>query len=143
MYDIFYINNHKIRQRFPSAKCVDSFEQAQAQSLTKMFWLVWPGIEVTEDFDFSYKADDYSLDVTHVFRNGYNYDGICLFPKEIQLHKREIDYRFFASKKEVDILASTPFRYDIITVSTYEEYIDKLSKTKSHTNNNLIIIRKE
>ena len=131
MYDIFYIGNHNLKERFPTAKRVNSFEHAKQQSLTKMFWVVWPGIEVVKDFDFSYKADDYSLDVTHVFRNGKNYDGVCLFPKNIQLHSREIDYRFFASKKEVDILASTPSRYDIITVSTYEEYIEKLSKTKS------------
>ena len=131
MYDIFYIGNHNLKEQFPTAKSVESFEQAKQQSLTKMFWVVWPGIEVVKDFDFSYKADDYSLDVTHVFRNGENYDGVCLFPKNIQLHLREIDYRFFASKKEVDILASTPSRYDIITVSTYEEYVDKLSKTKS------------
>ena len=131
MYDIFYIGNHNLKERFPTAKHVESFEQAKQQALTKMFWIVWSGIEVVKDFDFSYKADDYSLNVTHVFRNGENYDGVCLFPKNIQLHSREIDYRFFASKKEVDILASLPCRYDIITVSTYEEYIDKLSKTKS------------
>lgn len=129
MYDIFYIGNHNLKGRFPTAKRVDTFDQAQAQSLTKMFWLVWEDIEIVSDFDFSYKADDYSYDVTHIFKNANNYDGVCLFPKNSQPHSRELEYRFFASKKEVDIVASVPKEYDILYVKDYEDYIIQLQKS--------------
>lgn len=132
MYDIFYIgNNSSLKEKFPTARQVETFEQAQRQSLTKMFWLVWSDIVVSSNFDFDYKADDWSLDVTHVFRNGEHYDGVCLFPKRVKLHRREIDYRFFASKKEVDIVASTPKPYSVITVKDYDDYISTISNVTS------------
>ena len=131
MYDIFYIGNHNLKERFPTAKRVNSFEHAKQQSLTKMFWVVWPDIKIKEDFDFSYKADDYSLNVTHVFLNGSYYDGICLFPKNIKLHSKELEYRFFSNKKEVDIIASYPHKYEIKKYQSYNEYLDILKNTTS------------
>lgn len=123
MYDIFYIgNNSKLKEKFPTAKKVETFEQAQRQCLTKMFWLVWSDVEISNDFEFDYKADDWSLDVTHVFLNGEHYDGVCLFPKRVQLHRRELDYRFFAEKKEVAVVASNPKKYDKFIINTYEDY---------------------
>ena len=125
MYDIFYISDHNLKERFPTAKRVDSFEQAQQQSLTKMFWLVWPEIDVCEDFDFSYKVDLYDQAYIHVFKNGTNYDGICLFPKERTVHKRELDFMFFRQKKEVDIVASQPKPYDVVFISYQEPNADE------------------
>ena len=124
MYDIFYIGDHDLKQRFPTAKRVESFEQAQEQSLTKMFWLVWPDVDVCKDFDFSYKVDVYDQAYTHVFKNGIHYDGICLFPKERTVHKRELDFMFFTQKKEVDVVASVPTPYDIVFISYNEPNAD-------------------
>lgn len=127
MYDIFYIGESSIKEKIPTAKQVDSFEQAQKQSLTKMFWLVWSDVNVADDFDFTYEADDWSLEVTHVFKNGNFYDGICLIPKKTNLSKREIDYRFFVSKKEVDIVASRPRTYKKIVYKDYTDYKEQLA----------------
>ena len=124
MYDIFYIGNQALKEHFPTAKCVESYEQAQKISLTKMFWLIWPDIDVCQDFDFSYTVDVYDQKYTHVFKNGNYYDDICLFPKGRTVHKREIDFMFFTQKKEVDIVASTPKPYDIVFISYNEPNAD-------------------
>jgi hypothetical protein len=124
MYDIFYIGNHDLKERLPAAKSVETFEEAKQQSLTKMFWVVWPDIEVSEDFDFSYKVDVYDQAYIHVFKNGTEFDGICLFPKDRQVHKRELDFMFFNRKKEVEITASTPKPYDIVFISYNEPNAD-------------------
>jgi len=124
MYDIFYVGDHNLRNRFPTAKQVKSFEEAQKQSLTKMFWIVWPDITVVEDFDFTYKVDVYNEQYIHVFKNRSVYDGICLFPKGRKVHKRELDFMFFSKKKEVDIKASIPKLYDIVFISYQEPDAD-------------------
>ena len=138
MYDIFYIGNHNLKEHFPTAKRVNSFEEAQNQSLTKMFWVVWPDITVVEDFDFSYKVDVYNEEYIHVFKNGSVYDGICLFPKNRKVHKRELDFMFFSKKKEVNIKASIPNLYDIVFISyqepdadnNYEQLLERFPRAK-------------
>ena len=120
MYDIFYIGNIP-PLNFPTAQCVDNFEHAQKLAMTKMFWLVWPDLD--PNFDFKYKADKWSQDVTHVFKNKNFYDGICLFPKEVKITQKEIENRSFHSKKEVDIDASTPKPFEVLHCSSYDDYI--------------------
>jgi hypothetical protein len=121
MYDIFYIGDNSPH---PNAKHADSYEHAKSMSMTKMFWLVWKDLHVLDSFDFLYKADNFSLDVTHVFRNGNHYDGVTLFSKSSPVSKREIDYRFYASKKELEITASMPSMYDIVFISYNEPTAD-------------------
>ena len=138
MYDIFFVSNdfnksikslEAFKKRFPMTKKASSLEEANRKSVTKFFWIVWNDIEVLDSFDFSYKPDDGSQTYIHVFKNGNSYDGICLVPKNIPISKREIEYRFFINKKEVDILASISKSYDIFTIDSYDEYLEALEKT--------------
>ena len=130
MYDIVFIgpqNNEwkKLKSRFITAKQVNTLEEAQSKVFTKMFWAVWPDTIILDDFDFSYQADEYSLDVIHIFKNGKYFDGICLFPKKISISNKEIEYRYFMNKKEIDIQASIPKSFDIVFISYQEPTADK------------------
>jgi hypothetical protein len=81
-----------------------------------------------------YQPDVGSQQYIHVFKNGDYFDGICLFPKNKKVSKRELEYRFFTEKKEVDIVASQPKLkiYDIVFISYFEKFADlHLEKLKS------------
>lgn len=112
----------KLKSRFPTAKRADDFEKARKKSFTKMFWVVWPDVEVAPNFDFSYQATEWDSEYTHIFKNGDQYDGICLINKRSNLSRNEIAYRFFTNKKEVDIVASNPLPnpFDVVFIS-YKE----------------------
>lgn len=130
MYDIVFIgpqNNEwqKLKSRFITAKHANTFEEAQKKVFTKMFWAVWADIQLLEDFDFLYQADEYSLDVIHIFKNGQYFDGVCLIPKKISISSKEIEYRYFMNKKEVDIQASKPQPFDIVFISYQEPTADE------------------
>jgi hypothetical protein len=138
MYDIFFVSNNidrskdvleKIKKRFPVIKKASSFDEAKKKSISKFFWVIWDDIILDDSFDFSYVPDTGSYDYVHVFKNGNQYDGVCLVPKNSQISKREIEYRFFINKKEIDILASTSKPYDGFTIDSYEEYLEALEKT--------------
>jgi len=129
MYDIFFISNKLndknfsvLKERFPLARQVSSFDDAKKKSFTKFFWIVWPDLIVNDDFNFDYQVPEWDKDYIHVFKNNEFYDGIILFPKSKSVSKKEIDYRFFVNKKEIDVQASTPAQYDIFNISTFEEY---------------------
>ena len=87
MYDIIFIGDKELdswqylKSKFPTAKQADTFETANKKSLTKMFWVVYPDLDLADDWDFSYQADDYSLEYIHMFSNGNYKDGIALHPK--------------------------------------------------------------
>lgn len=105
---------------------IDSYEdylKAAEESTTDMFWSVWPDITVNENFKFDYKVPKCNSNIVHIFKNGDYYDGICLFPKNKLISKREFHHRFFNEKIEIDIIASSPNRYNIYYPKTYEEYI--------------------
>ena len=131
MYDIFYIGPEdikwkKLKQKFPLSKRVDDFQTAQKKSFTVYFWIVWSDLQINDDFNFNYKVSKWDEEYIHVFRNGSFYDGVCLFPKKISISNRELEYRFFTNKKEIDIQASTPI-YDIFYIDSYDEYTTALS----------------
>ena len=135
MYDIIFIGDKEqhsnrwqlYKSRFPTIKSALSLESARHTSLTSMFWIVWPDIEVLESFEFDYIPDDWSLDVVHVFLNNDTFDGICLMPKSADVTDRELQHRFFRNKKEVDVVASKPVPYDIFEIDSYDEYLNALS----------------
>ena len=128
MYDIFYLgNNQKLVNKFPTAKRINSIQQAQQLSLTKLFWIVWNDLTVRDDFNFDYIPDDWSWskDYIHIFKNGHYFDGILLVPKRAKVNLKEVEYRVFTNKKEIDILASTSKQYDIVFISYQESNADK------------------
>ena len=137
MYDIFYVSKGDViekdweivKKKYPTAQCisrVSSFEQIKSRAFTKMFWVMWDDLELTDSFNFStYQATKWDNQYVHVFKNGDYYDGICLFPKNIRLSTKEFEHRFFVAKKEVNIIASTPKPYDVVMISYKEPNADK------------------
>jgi hypothetical protein len=128
LYDKFVINNY------------DDYLNAVKQTSTELFWCVPSDVTIVDEsvFNLTYTVKnsfdhfhEFDRKINHVFRNGKLYDGIILCSTHSIITKREFDYRFIINKKEVDIIASLPKQYDIITVSNYEDYITKLSNTNS------------
>jgi hypothetical protein len=132
MYDIFFVLKsntsgfQKLKSRYPRAKIVSdvqSFEDLKNKSFTKMFWTVWDDVILSETFDLdSYRATKWDDMYVHVFKNDNHYDGICLFSKQNEISDREWINRYFINKKEVDIAASRPQRFEKHILTTYEDY---------------------
>lgn len=135
-FDIFYIGEDKtvlesLEQRGFDIQVVYDFKQAQEQSFTDLFWIVYDDTEIRDTFKFSYKPDDWSLDYPHVFGNGDidKFDGIALVPKNYTPTEKELEYRFFAQKKEIRIMASNPRVYDRFEINTFYDYEQALEKS--------------
>lgn len=130
-YDLFYISKEQIfdkdwtkfKKRFPTAHKIEnvtSFDAVKKCVLTKLYWIVWDDIEITEQFKFDYDPEEWDQQYTHVFQNADRYNGVCLIPKSASVSKREFDYRFYSNQKKVDIEASRPKPFDIVFISYHE-----------------------
>lgn len=131
MYDIFFVGKtspqwQKLKSRFPTARQVLDFYEAQRLSMTKMFWIVWPDLEIEKSFDFLYDCPTWDQKYIHVFKNQNTYNGVTLFPKRCEVSNSELETRIFLSKKEIDTVASMPIPYDIFEIDTYDEYLTAL-----------------
>lgn len=114
-------------------KDYDDYTMAVEKSGTQMFWAVWHDIDICEDFDFNYHVPAYDVfhrNITHVFKNGESFDGLCLFSKTTTVTKKEIYNRYFVDKKEVDIKTSTPKQYEKFIVNNYEDYLKAKNDSK-------------
>ena len=123
MYDIFYVSKNKInveswlkiKNVYPTAQKIEnikSFNDLNSRAFTKMFWVIWDDIELTNNINLAdYRVTEWDNMYVHVFKNGDFFDGVCLFPKNKKISQREFDYRFFVEKKEIDIVASFPSNY--------------------------------
>lgn len=136
MYDIIFIGSagkqfDKLKSSYPTAKIATDFQTAKTMCFTKFFWAIWPNINIEDTFKFDYKVDEYSKEYIHIFKNSQNFDGVCLFPKKSQPSSRELNYRFFTNKKEVDINASCPTTYQQIYVNDYDDYVMQLTTVTS------------
>ena len=107
-YDIFYINTY------------DEYLKSANESISDMFWVVYNDLIIDPNFKFDHQVLSHNKNITHVFKNGDYYDGVCLFSKNKLVSKREFENRFFVNKKEVEIQASTPRPFDIVFIS-YQE----------------------
>jgi CYTH domain-containing protein len=56
---------------------------------------------------------------------------VFLFSKHKPVTQKEIEHRFIANRKEWDIIASGPVKYDCFTVETYDEYLTALETSKT------------
>ena len=137
-FDIFYQGSEsdeqyiKLQERFKNIRNVENYWQAQELSETDMFWLVPDDVEVSSIFKFSYQPDDWSHKFTHVFVNGTDCrDGIALFPKQYNPTDKELKYRYYTNKKELNIVASIPKKYPIYNFKNYEEYKSTLENSNS------------
>jgi hypothetical protein len=137
IYDIFYISENTVNdlrwksfsKKFPSARKLEnvkSFNDIKVKSFTKFFWIVWDDLEIVNDFVFDYRIPKWDEEYIHVYKNGKYYDGVGLFPKNITVSDKEFKNRFFiAGKKEMDIIASNPYPFDIFFMSYSEPNADE------------------
>ena len=109
MYDIVFISYNEpnadenwqvLKDRFPRAKRVDGVKgihqahiAAAKKCFTKMFWVVDADAEILDEFDFSYKVDEYDLETVHVWRSKnpvndlvYGYGGVKLLPRKLTIN---------------------------------------------------------
>ena len=100
----------------------DDYLKAVNESSTDMFWAIWSDVDIDINFKFDYKVPKHNSNIVHVFKNSEHYDGICLFPKNTIVSRREFYHRFFTAKKEIDIIASKPKQYTKYSPATFEEY---------------------
>lgn len=98
------------------------YEDAMELCCTDMFWAIWKDVELVDDIKLDYAVPAYDRNVVHIFKNGDHLDGICLFPKNKKISKKEFEHRFFIDKKEIDIKASIPKKYKIYSPATFFEY---------------------
>ncbi len=133
MYDIFVIGNNpnwkKIKSKYPFAKKVSDFKEAKSKAITPMFWTVWDDIDIQEDFDFTLSVPKWDEEYVHVWKNDHYFDGLSLIPKHKPISDKEVKYRFFTNKKEIDYVASKPKKYDIFEIETYEQYLEAMEKS--------------
>ena len=115
-FDYFYINSP------------EDILEAQEKSTTDLFWAVPNNVIVRDTFKFNYKPDYWSIDNIHVFGNGSSdmMDGVCLIPRNYNFNKRELDYRFYANKKQIKVIASDPVPYEKFKVDSYSDYENAL-----------------
>lgn len=102
----------------------EDFISACESATTAMFYAVWHDIQINQ-FNFDFQIAKWNQSITHVFQNGNYFDGICLFPKNNNISKKEFDYRFFTVKKEIAITASQPKQFDIVFISYFEILADQ------------------
>lgn len=122
-YDIFYIDNY------------DQYLEAFEKSRTEMFWGVshnlsfdLPDIYFTHDNEYDRKQNHAFI---HRVKDKDLYNGVFLFSKHLSVTKKEIDHRFIVNKKEWDIVASGPCKYEIFKTDTYEDYQNALQSSKT------------
>ena len=129
MYDIIVINKNKnhpsykqLILKYPFIKVAKNFDEAKSIALTDMFWIVWDTLTANSEFDFKFSPPDYDKKYVHVFAAEGNTLGICLFPKNLHISKRELFFKFFTNSKSVDIMSGSVRMYDVFYPTTYEEY---------------------
>ena len=129
----FYANKKEIRIMASNPKPYEQYyfktyqeyTQALENSLTDLFWYIPEDVILEEDFDFTMtfsKHNTYDREINHVFLNNKSYDGVMLLTKHSPITEKEFDHRFLANKKEWELVASQPKKYEVFTISTYEEY---------------------
>jgi hypothetical protein len=120
-FDRFQINNYK------------DYKNALKSAKTDMFWSIPSDIKIV-NFDFEKSLGNQIIDrnVTHVMLNGKYRDGIVLFSKNSAVSEKEFEYRFYANKKEWDIVASYPKKYDRFEVKNYQDYLYALENSTTN-----------
>lgn len=142
IYDIFYVSNtsvnendwHKFKNRFPSSQKIENVKtisDISKKSFTKLFWVVWDDLIISQDFNFTYSVPKWDEQYVHVFKNGEYYDGVTLFPKNSNISLKEFQHRFYINKKEIEIQASTPKPFEKYYINSYDEYLSAVDSSSS------------
>lgn len=119
---------------------IDNYEQycdALEKTKTQMFWMSSPNIKVNKVVDTFYISHHESSlrQQNHAFIHRVDdedyYNGLFLCSKDMPLTEKEVEHRFPVARKEWDIVASGPCKYDIFEISTFEQYTKALENTKT------------
>lgn len=99
-----------------------------------LFWWIPDDVEVEKDFDLNFYIDhhnQYDRHINHVFLNDKDYDGVMLLSKHCKISEKEFTHRFLAVKKEHEVVASRPKKYDTFVIDSWSDY--KLALENSTT----------
>tara|TARA_R110000868_G_scaffold81659_2_gene230948 strand:+ start:14327 stop:18802 length:4476 start_codon:yes stop_codon:yes gene_type:complete len=119
-FDQFVINNYK------------DYELAKQNSTTEMFWGIPSDVNVNFNFELYFDHhNQYDRNITHVFLNDKTYDGIVLFSKTAKVTEKEVTHRFYARKKEWNVVASTPKSFDLFEIDSYNQYLAAFENSKT------------
>jgi len=115
-YDKFIVDTHT------------EYLNALENTTTELFYTIPTTVEVNTNFKFDTyfeHSNVYDRNAHHAYLNGKYNDGIILCSKHTTITEREWQYRFFAGKKDNDIVASRPKPYDIVFISYQEPNADE------------------
>lgn len=120
---------------------IDSYEQyleALENTTTEMFWMSSANISAKiPDIFFDDRDERYSYErnITHVFihqvKDKSLFNGVFLCSTRVKLSRKEIEHRFPVHRKEWDIIASGPRKYNTYCIDTYEEYLQALENSST------------
>jgi len=138
MYDILFLGQddekwEQFKLHYPNAHRMpadSTWIELKKQAFTKMFWVIWDELDFNYTINLnSYRADEWDDMFVHIFKNGNTYNGICLFPKNLNPTPKELFHRFFVKRKEIDHIASYPLKrdetFDVVFISYNEPNAEK------------------
>ncbi len=125
----------------------DEYLQALENTETEMFWMSSRNIDTSDfrfDIYFSHN-NEYDRKQNHAFihrvDNKTLYNGVFLCSKHRVLTQKEVEHRHIVNRKEWNIVASGPKKYDVFVVDSYEDYLNAYDNTTTEmfwaTSNNL------
>lgn len=125
-FDIFYIETF------------EQYQEALKTASTEMFWALSYNIKVKDTFNLNFyfsHNDVYNRNQNHVFIHRLPdkdlFNGVLLLSKNKIITKKEIEFRFPVERKEWNIVASEPVKYDRFVIKNFEDYLDAYDKAKT------------
>lgn len=141
----YYINKKEMndvtsKQIYPryTIKTYEEYLRIIETADQPLFWNVPDDIVIINQdiFDLYFDPNDgkydYDRNENHVFKNRNYYDGVSLLSKNKILSEKEFNFRFFASKKEWDILVSEPKPFEKHYINSYDDYLKILENCKTN-----------
>ena len=136
---VFFINKKEISKvvsklsdyEIFTVTTYDNYLDAREKSSTEMFYVVFSDLRIAETFKFDHYIEKHSRHLNYIFRNGHYYDGIFLTSKNEKIMEKEFHNRFIVNRSEIDTVASTVDKYEIIACSSYNEYLEKIKTVNS------------
>lgn len=126
----FFVNKKEIDvvasklnyDKFTIKKPEDYFD-AQQKCKTTMFYAV--EIDYKPTFDYDFIVPEHDREYVHIFKyEGDVSGGAYIIPKDYHITKKETEYGFFVSRKQIDIEVSK-LQFDIVFISYNEPNADK------------------
>lgn len=117
---------------------IDSYEEylnALETSSTEMFWMSSRNLLASIPNLYFTHDNHYDRKQTHAFIHQTDdtqlYNGVFLCSKHAPLTKKEVEYRYPVEKKEWNIVASGPKKYEIFKTNSYDDYVNAYNQAKT------------